>query len=52
MITVAWLACNRRIGASMKNQDDDSGSYLAYVLTVLFVIVGTAAGIFILAGSL
>ena len=35
----------------MKNQDDYSGSYLAYVLNVFFFIVGTAAGIFILVGS-
>lgn len=35
----------------MKNQDDYPGTYMAYVLNVLFFIVGAAAGIFILVGS-
>lgn len=34
----------------MKDEDDYPGAYLRYVLTVLFVIAGAAAGIFILVG--
>lgn len=36
----------------MKNQDDYPGTYVAYVLNVLFVIVGTAAGIFLVVSFL
>ena len=34
----------------MTNEDSYSGTYLDYLLTAFFVIVGAAAGIFLIVG--